>query len=113
MGKRLAFIPSFYVQGNVAATHYYYHRLDSIRYLPRPIETKTTHLPNLKGKNYFEWQVMIPLGIEYAVYKNRLFLRAEFIAGTIGSRYRFLYRSKGVLNNEAHGFGFWLSYSPK
>jgi len=108
--KKLKFLIGLHAQGSIAVVHYYQQRLDSSTFTPGVgWNKKTTSLPDLKGKNFFQWQVMAPLGLEYAFLKNRFFFRYELAPGVIGSRYR----PKGFGSNEAHAAGIFIAYKPK
>jgi hypothetical protein len=107
---RFQFFIGLYLQGGLAVVHHYNQSLDSNTYQP---STKTwtyhsTVLPDLAGTNYFQWRVMIPLGIEYAIIKQKLHLRFELDPGITGSRYV----GKTFADRESHGFGLTLLYKP-
>jgi hypothetical protein len=109
ISKRLKFLTGLHGQGSVALVHKYQQRWDSSRYTPSGGWIKRTlPMPKLKGKNFFEWQVRIPLGLEYAFYKDKACIRLEADVGLIGSRYR----AKNFLEREALGAGLWLLYRP-
>ncbi len=96
-------------QGSVTVTHNYQQRWDSSTYTPRGgWNAKTTQLPNLKGKNIFQWQLMVPLGLEY-VFNQGLSIRLEVDAGIMGNRFT----SISFAARETHGAGLWLIYKPK
>jgi len=69
--------------------HRYKQQWDSSTFTPQQgLNTRTTILPDFKGKNFFQWQLMVPLALEYELYKKQLFLRLEADAGIVGSRLR-------------------------
>ena len=110
MAKKLQFFTGLHFQGSFAIVHYYEQQLDSSSWTPATgWKTRTTPLPDLKGKNFFQWQLMVPLGIEYAFAKNAFFVRLELDLGIVGSQYR----STSFAASEAHGFGLSLIYQPK
>jgi hypothetical protein len=106
ISNKLQFLTGLHLQGSLALVHHYHQQWDSSSYHHQTRTTKTTILTDLKGKNFFQWQAMIPLGIEISVYKKTIFLRAELEAGIVGSRYRKSNFSK----KEAHGVGLWVIY---
>jgi hypothetical protein len=107
--KRWKFLIGLHAQGSFAMLHYYQQRWDSSIFTRSgEWSTRTTQLPDLKGKNFFQWQVMVPLGFEYEIQKDRAFIRFEVDAGIIGSHYR----PKNSTSKEAHGAGIWLLYVP-
>lgn len=109
ISKKLKFLIGLHAQGSFAIVHNYQQRWDSSTYTPSGgWNTKTTQLSDLKGKNFFQWQLMAPLGLEYEFLKERLFIRFEVDAGVVGSRYR----PKDFAAKEAHGAGIWLTYKP-
>lgn len=109
--NRLNYLTGFHVQGSIAFVHNYKQQLDSnwYKFSDRSRTQKMVTLPNFKGKNFFQWQAMVPLGLEAEVLKQQLFLRAEFIVGLVGGPYR----PNDIARSEAHGFGLWLIYQPK
>jgi hypothetical protein len=109
ISKRLKFMMGVHAQGSFAIVHNYQQRWDSSTFTPSSgWNTKTSGLPDLKGKNFFQWQIMVPLGLEYEL-KERLLIRFELDAGLIGSRFR----SKDLAAKEANGAGIWIIYRPK
>jgi|688.fasta_scaffold25335_14 hypothetical protein len=110
ISKKLSFLTGLHAQGSFALVHYYQQQWDSTTFKPGVgRNNKTTNLPNIKGKNFFQWQVLVPLGLEYEFVKERFFIRMELAVGIIGSDYRPKYSSA----KEAHGAGIWLVYQPK
>ncbi len=110
ISKRLVFLTGIHVQGSFAFIHNYNQQLDSNRFIrPNGRFTKTTHLPDLKGKNFFQWQAMVPLALEFEMYKKQIFIRLEANLGTIGGTFRHGENS----GKEAHGAGLWLIYQHK
>lgn len=110
ISKKLRFFTGFHTQGSFSLVHYYKQQWDSSTYTPATgRKTGTTKLPDLKGRNYFQWQLMIPLGLEYELYKKRFFIRVEVDAGIAANRYV----ARGFANREAHGAGVWLIYQRK
>jgi hypothetical protein len=109
ISKKLNFMTGLHAQGSFALVHNYKQRWDSSTYTQSGgWNTKTTQLHNLKGKNFFQWQLMVPLGLEYEFLKKQFFIRFELDAGIVGSRYR----PKNFSAKEAHGAGLWLVYKP-
>jgi hypothetical protein len=103
---RFQFLIGLHWQGSFAVTHNYQQRWDStIFVLPNTRTTTTTELSKLKGINFFEWQAMMPLGIEIDIYKQRFFIRFEAYLGITKNRYKSV--------GEAHGLGIWMHYKPK
>src|SRR5688572_11601970 len=110
ISKKLKAIVGLHVQGSVAIVHYYQQQWDSSTFSSGPgLKTQTNALPDLKGKNFFQWQAMLPLGLEYPVYQRSLFLRLELYIGIIGSHYR----PQNISANEAHGVGVSIIFQPK
>lgn len=108
ISNRLKFFTGFHVQGSYAYLHKYQQRLDSSVFNHQSRTTKITLLPDLEGRKFFQWQAMIPIGVEMNVWKESIFIRAEAIAGIIGDRYRTTWPKR-----EAHGLGFALIYRPE
>jgi hypothetical protein len=109
MAKHLQFFTGLHFQGSIAIVHYYQQQLDNSTWTSGGGWTiKTTPLPDLEGKNFFQWQLMIPLGLEYAIVKNRFFIRGELDLGIVGSQFR----TKSFAGSETHGFGCSLIYQP-
>lgn len=107
--NRLNFIIGFQVQGSVALYHVFKQQWDSSTFnSPNHIWTRatTTTGPDLKASNYFQWQALVPFGLEINVYKQQCFVRAEAIFGLISGRYQKRYQT----NWESHGLGLWLTY---
>lgn len=116
LANRLHFVAGLQGQGSVAAVHRYQQRWDSTTAVfqtgqvqPTSRQAKTTRLRDLPGKNFFQWQAMAPLGLEAAVYRQRLFVRLEAALGVVGSQFR----PKDLGAREAHGVGVWLTYQPQ
>jgi hypothetical protein len=110
ISNSLSFLTGLHAQGSFAITHYYQQRWDSSTFTPTSgLSTKTTTMPELKGVNFFQWQVLVPLGLEYEISKNHLFIRFELNLGIVGSQYR----PKDYAAKEAHGLGIWLLYNPR
>lgn len=107
---RMRFLTGFRMQESAAITNYYTQVWDSSRSTPSAGLIRTrTKMFNLKGKNFFQWQVMIPLAFEYDLKRDRLVIRLEADLGIVGSRFR----SKDLASSEAHGAGIWLIYRPR
>lgn len=96
----------FHLQGSIAITHRYKQGIDSISYTQSTRKITTTPMGYLQGTHFFQWQAMIPLGIEINLYKHQWYLRAEGDIGFIGGQYR----GRFSLYDEAHGAGLWLVY---
>jgi hypothetical protein len=110
IARKLEFFTGLHFQGSFAIVHYYQQQLDSSSWTTTGgWKTKATQMPDLKGKNFFQWQLMVPLGFEYAVVRNQFFIRLELDLGIVGSQYR----PRSSAQNEAHGFGISLIYQPK
>jgi len=111
LGKKVQLLAGLHLQGGFALLHKYYPQTDNSTITIKNGTGKRQHFitsePALKGTNYFQWQAMVPLGIEVALYQNRLFARAEVMPGFIKNRYRTVASKK-----EAHGAGIWLIYQP-
>jgi hypothetical protein len=110
VAKNIQLLAGLQVQGSFAIIHNYKQQLDSSAFEQRAgwIYQKSTSLPDLAGKQYFQWQAYIPLGMEVNVYKQEFFIRLEAMIGLIGSSTR----EKTISNREAHGVGIWLVYQP-
>jgi hypothetical protein len=110
LSKKLDFFSGFHIQGSFALIHHYQQQLDSSTYKPsNGWVRRTSQLPALKGKNYFRWQAMIPVGLEYAIRPQEVFVRMELIVGVVGGKDR----PKTFDSREAHGLGLSLLYQPK
>jgi hypothetical protein len=110
ISKRFSFMTGLHAQGSFAITHYYQQRWDSSTYTSASgWITKTTTMPELNGINFFQWQVLVPLGLEYEISENLFFIRFELNLGIVGSQYR----PRDYATKEAHGLGIWLLYNPR
>jgi hypothetical protein len=97
------------VQGGIALIHNYKQFLDSSLLRVSATHWETVYsqqLPTMQGKHYFQWQVMLPLGIEYEVWKQKLTIRAEVAPAYVHCRYR----DKSFAAGEAHAAGLWFIY---
>ena len=108
ISNKLQFLTGLHFQGSVAFKHNYYHQWDSSVSRNQTWSHTITTLPDLKGKNFFQWMGIIPLGLEMDVYHKMVFLRAEFDVGIVEDRYRVNPSKK-----ETNGFGFWIIYQPR
>ncbi len=109
LAKRLQSTIGLQVQGSVALIHNFKQFLDSSQLRLSGTDWEMLYseqLPTLQGKHYFQWQIMLPLGIEYEVWKQRLTIRAEVAPGYVRSRYR----NKSFAAGEAHSAGLWFIY---
>ncbi len=110
IAKRLQSTIGLQVQGMVALIHKYQPHMDSSLLQPGPLAKWEAiynyQLPTLKAKNYFQWQIMLPLGIEYEAWKQRLTIRIEVAPGYIRNKYL----NKSFAAGEAHSAGLWLIY---
>lgn len=111
LSRNVQFLLGLQVQGSFAVHHNYKQQLDStaFKYGIGLIYDKSTPLNDLKGKQYFQWQAMIPLGLEVNIYKQEFFMRLEAMLGIIGNSTR----DKINADKQAHGVGIWLVYEPK
>ena len=110
ISKKLKAVAGLHVQGSFALVHYYQKQWDSSTYSSSQGWKKhVTSLPNMHGINFFQWQAMLPLGLEYPIYQRKLFVRLEFCIGIVGGRYR----PKTFSANEAHGAGISIIFQPK
>jgi hypothetical protein len=111
LGKQLQFVTGFHAQGSYSIIHKYTQSLDTLTYntVSGIRETKSTLLSDLKGKNVFQWQAMIPIGLELEVEKTGISVKLELLFGIVGSKFR----QSTFAEREAHGFGFSLMYKPK
>ncbi len=112
--NRLHFLAGLHGQVSIAAVHGYQPRWDSTTLVVENSqvlrrETKTTQLPYLRGKNYLQWQLFIPVGLEVAIYKQEVLVRLEADFGLVGNQFK----PKALASREAHGVGLWLTYQPK
>lgn len=112
--NRLQFLAGLHGQASVALLHSYKQQWDSTTLVIQNSqvvrrETQTSQLPALQGKEYFQWQLFIPLGVEVAVYKQEVFVRLEANLGLRGNAFT----GKDLASLEAHGLGLWLTYQPK
>jgi hypothetical protein len=108
ISNTLTFLTGFQFQGSLAVLHRYNQQWDSSVYHKQTWTTKTTELPQLQGKNYFQWQLLLPLALEVNAYKHELFFRAEFNLGFTVDRYR-----QSSTTRETDGVSFWVVYQPR
>jgi hypothetical protein len=110
LSKRSQILAGIQGQGKFAIAHHYQQTWDSTTYTRSGGWMESiTRLSDLKGKNFFQWQVMLPIAFEYLFYKESLSIRLELVPGIIGSRYR----PKSNSAKEAHGAGIGLAFKPK
>ena len=110
LAKRLQSTIGLEVQGSVALKHNYKQFLDSslLRLSVGHYETVIhKQLPTLQGRHYFQWQIMLPLGIEYEIWKQKFTIRAEVAPAYVHCRYR----NKSFAAGEAHSAGLWFIYN--
>lgn len=109
LAKRLQSTIGLEVQGGVALTHNYKQFLDSslLRVSAGYWNTIINkQVSTLQGKHYFQWQIMLPLGIEYEIWKQKLTIRAEMVPAYVHCRYR----DKSFAAGEAHAAGLRFIY---
>lgn len=111
LASRLQFVTGLHTQASLAVEHRYQQQWDSTRLVvpPNGVTQRTTNStpgPDLAGRNYLQWQLFVPLGLEVDAYRNRLFVRLEANVGIVGSRLR----ERSLAGREAHGLGLWLGY---
>ena len=111
---RLHFVTGLHIQGSVAIAHRYEQQFKFREWQVENnqailSETGGGQLQGFRGKNYFQWQVMVPLGLEAAIYQQRLFLRLEADLGMVESPVR---PPRNTPIN-APGVGVWLTYRLK
>ena len=114
LANRLNILTGLHGQGSIAVVHTYKQQWDSTTLVVQNgqvvrRETQTSQLPYLRGKNYFQWQLFVPLGLEVAVYKQEVSVRLEANLGIRGNAFK----GKDFASREAHGVGLWLTYQPK
>jgi hypothetical protein len=110
LGNRFNFTWGLNTQLSVCIAHIYHQEYDTVTYTQSTgWQTKVTKLPDLKAKNILQWQVYVPLGLEFLAYKDVLSVRAEFLIGFVGNR--FIPHTYG--SRESNGFGFSVSYWPR
>ena len=95
-----------------AVGHYYTHQFDSTIYnIPQRTKISRSYpLPDLKGKNYTEGHLLLPLAFEMDVFNDRFLLRPGLYLGIIWGKFRKLYRASF---DEGHGAGISLIYKLK
>ena len=109
IAKRLQSTIGLQLQGMVALIHKYQSHLDSSSQSGFSSPWKTIYSKQLstsQARNYFQWQIMLPLGIEYEAWKQRLTIRIEIAPGYIRNKYL----NKSFAASEAHSAGLWLIY---
>jgi hypothetical protein len=110
MSNRFNFTWGVNTQLSLCIAHVYHQQFDTVTYTPATgWVSRVTKLPDLKGKNFLQWQAYVPLGIEFLAYKDILSIRAEFLAGVVGNRFM----GRGYDAREANGFGLSVSYWPR
>lgn len=109
LSNKLQFVVGLHLQGAVAVVHSYQHHLDSSTFKSgRGWQSNITQLADAKGTCFLQWQAFVPLGLEIAVYKRQIFIRADFNAGVVGRSYR----TNGLRFQESHGGGLWVICHP-
>ncbi|HEV8083316.1 MAG TPA: hypothetical protein VGP55_08955 [Chitinophagaceae bacterium] len=106
ISNKLNFLIGLHFQASFALQHYYQQQLDSFSINNSGRFSSSTQLPDRKGKNFFQWQAIVPFGLEVDIYKKQFYVRAEGDAGIIGSRYR----PKNSYKNQAWGIGLATIY---
>jgi hypothetical protein len=112
LNKNLYFTAGINGIFSIATTHYYTQQQNIFQYSfkqQREIKNETTSIADTwKGKNFFQFQLQAPFGIEYSLLKNRITLKPQLILGIV---------NRGSLSfsnvTEAHGFSFSTLYNVK
>ena len=108
ISRKINFVTGIQLLGSLAIHHKYKQYLDSSTFhAKRGRTSRITTLASLEGRNYTQWQAIIPLALEIDLYRKQIFLRPEFNAGIISGKLRSFYRKTP---EEAHGFGITLIY---
>ncbi|MEP6584446.1 MAG: hypothetical protein ABJA90_09265, partial [Ginsengibacter sp.] len=106
ISNKLFLFVALHYQGSFASLHKYQTQLDSFVVNNTGAFTSTRKLPDLQGKNFYQWQAMIPFGLELDIYKKQFYIRLEGDAGLIGGQYR----PRSYLNSQAWGIGLAAIY---
>lgn len=110
ISKKFHALLGLYVQGSFAIINNYQQQMDTSTFSTSVgWKRSSTPLPALKRKNYFQWQAMIPLGLEYGVYQNRITLRIELDIGIMANPYI----GRTYAERECNGWGISIIYRPK
>ena len=111
LAKNFQLLLGLHLQTGYTIRNQYKQQIDTLIYGPQIGWLQSTKkMPELKGRNYFQTHVMIPIGFEYAFTKKKNYaVRLDFNLGIVDNRYRM----KNFYDREAHGAGIWLMYSPK
>jgi hypothetical protein len=105
--ENLFFVTGLQGQVGVAIQHYYRQIYDTAIFRPgigwQGNSREAEHLP---GKNYVQWQLNIPLALEYHAFRQRIGIRAEVGMGITKNPFT----GKNILNGETAHAGFSLFY---
>lgn len=110
LAKRLQSTIGLEVQGGFALIHNYQPHIESRLLRPSATHPETIYsrqLLTMQGKHYFQWQIMLPLGIEYEMWKQKLAIRVELVPAYVHCQYR----NKSFAAGEAHAAGLRLIYT--
>lgn len=108
LGRNISFATGLHLTGSIAIQHRFHQQRDSNTFHSRRGWTyHTTPLGPLEGKNYLQWQAMVPLALEINIYRNKLLVRPEVFAGIIGGKYYKIFRR---VPEEAHGAAMSVVY---
>ncbi len=111
VAKNFQLLLGLHLQTGYTIRNQYKQQIDTLIYGPQiGWLQSTTKMPELKGRNYFQTHVMIPIGFEYAFTKKKNYaVRLDFNLGIVDNRYRM----KNFYDREAHGAGIWFIYKPQ
>ncbi len=109
VAKKTNIIAGLHMQTAIAAIHSYQHQQDSNVFRPAyGWKAYSTALPDLEGTSFVQWQLLLPIGIEYYFFKQQLGIRLETNVGYADGPSSSLSRA----DNFFAGMGAWLIYQP-
>ncbi len=90
IGKRLEFLTGILLAGEMAVLHKYRQWADTSSFSPtqhRYVHVGTDRLPDLKGRNFIQWSILVPLAAEINVYKKQWLVKPEITIGWLANKY--------------------------
>lgn len=102
--KEVKLYSGILIQGGLALMNNYDNSFDTATFSSRQgWQHQIKKLPDIKGKNYFQWQLMIPFGIEFPIIQRKIYIRADVNAGITGNSITNTF-------DGAHGIGAAIIY---
>lgn len=89
-GKRFKFSTGLFVQGEVAIRHRFQLQFDTSAYDLQNrslLFSQSERKPDLAGRNFFQWALLVPLSVEINLYKKQWLVKPELTLGWLKNRF--------------------------